>query len=564
MFENTKFERYLKTDYVALIVLVLLTIVCFRGPIFFENTLDLALYRSISPLFWVTLLYALIYPFCKKENMNTNILTLWGAITFSLFWGYLPAAEPELRYYDSFSHCGTAQILAYTHKIDTTLNIYLAWPGGFILHTSFKFITGLSFLSSSKILAIIFIFLVGIVLTKFFSLFFKNKNMLLCLFVYNLVPFSFFLIEHYSPIIVAYFLYLFLLYVFWKRKKIAAKWMVVFLLTLLMIIPIHPTTTLFMAFVLIFLFFLKGLSKKHGEFFLTGSILILFLVVATAWWSYHAVILLKFVPKLNNFFNAIMTGNFTFAKGIFHISTQPFYSVAIRDITFVFLLVLIGPSLLDLPKRLLTFITRRGPLNREDIFLTSIIGGSFLVQVIIWIGEQGLWGSRLFLMISPILSLLGIRTISKFSKIVKAKWVSTLIMILIITMVPLNFIAINFDESMKQTTASEIASINYLRSQNIHNEILFSDTYTSIRFEYTSLDGTSVFLFREIPSNPLVHTNNELLMRIPWTIFIRNEKTKLFLYLLYGIEVKHFEELDVVGVNKCYDNQYVQIYQHIG
>jgi hypothetical protein len=91
-------------------------------------------------------------------------------------------------------------------------------------------------------------------------------------------------------------------------------------------------------------------------------------------------------------------------------------------------------------------------------------------------------------------------------------------------------------------------------------QFFFGDGYSLGRFSYADPNRTNVFPYNEGIVNYTALTNTSELETVPWTILVQVEKENFFLYVYYGIVGGEPNLANLQGVDRFYDNEYLQMY----
>ncbi len=549
---------------VPLVILAVLAVASCATPVFFENTLGLDLYEAVSPLFWAALGYGLVFPFVSRRNEGALETVVWGAIVFGLLWGYLVAAEPGVRYWDTFAHSETTYVLV-SAGVEPGLNRYLLWPSSFILHGAFSTLAGLPVLDVSKSLAVIFILLIGAASMRLFLLFFHPRDAFLCLLVFSLTPNSLILNhQHYSPQTVAYFLSLLILPFMYRGLDRQRSTRVLFTLLLFSVVMLHPVTSLLLFPVFVVFLVLNRATRRPLTSAITGPAVILFLTSIAAWWTVRTVALGTSASLLSasvrRLWDAVTLGEFRLSEGLFRPAYQPAYSQVIRGVTFGLLGITVAPSLAGLARSLFKATKRSHRLEAEEVFFSSILLGAAVSTVLAWVATGGLYGDRAWGVAAPVVAILCTRSLVSKPTAVRMRQVVAVLATLAVALVPLNFLAVNYTESQRQTSLAEMAAIEFLRAQSLRYHRVFSDSdLTLIRLRYAFQDGSNVFLRAEL--DPGMVGNSSRLATVPWTCFVHTERSATLLLSRYGVIPGSLKELDLRDTAKVYDNGELRLYE---
>lgn len=556
-------------QFVALAGLVILGAFSFLRPILLGDTIDLDLFLAIPVLFWVTLAYGLILPFLAGWMKNRRVLTLWGTIMNSLFWSYFTIAEPVLRFPDSYVHSRSA-LLLINYGVNPSVEQYLLWPGSFILQDVTSFVTGLPLLTISKILAIILVALIGLVLMNFFSGFFDDsRKALLCLYVTFIAPNTLMLTtQHYSPQLFTYLLVLVVMSLV-HSARVSVQKSALLILLLSVIVVSNPTTIVWLTPILVGVWILEKRIEKPHNAVISNTIIILFLAMAAGWWIQPSGVALADTLRAfaDRFAMLVGIGKLNLSEGVFSPSYQPFYSFLVRRLTFVFVGVLLVPLVFELYRGLNRLVRGRF-LNKDEAFFVAVVVGSLAGTMFFWIGAAGLYGDRTWAILILVMAVFCVRSIFKVSE--RKKIIGGLLVAAVLILIPLNFIATNYGESLNQTTASEFAAINFVSLQNFYDQRVFSDNALTLgRFTYAMPDPSNVFFSKSSYSlNYTVAANSTFLddardfwSQEKWTIFIHSSKTQLLIYGRFGVHIGELEEFNEPTINKIYDDGEIRLYK---
>lgn len=565
-------------EFAALGILVLLSAFTFLQPLFLENTIDLRLYLNIPCIFWITLAYGLTFPFMTRWLRNPKVIALWGTIVFVIFWSCFTIAEPQLRYPDSYVHSRSALLLA-TYAVNPSVDQYLLWPASFILQNVLSSVTGLDLLTVSRILAVALVASLGLTLMNFLSVFLKDsKKALLCLYVTFLLPNTLMLNnQHYSPQLVAYVLALLVITISYTHAKAGrqVETGVVLILMLAAIVFSNPTTTLWITPILIAIWIFGRYTVRSQRFPISGILLTLYFVIAGIWSVQPAGLNITdslVGPFLQRFQNMFHAGQMTVSEGLFRPSFQPLYSLAIRRFTFAFVGVVIVPAFVVMIYGVYRYSRRRTAfLNNNDAFSAAVIVGSLVGTGLFWIGAAGGFGDRTWGILVPILAIFYVKSIMILSKRKKLRALGLSLTAIALMLVPLNFVATNYMESLNQTTLSEGATLGFVSNQSFHDQNVFSDSAYSLgRFSYAMSNTSNLFFFLSSQLLNPSEANNSTYLEdvryswspfVNWTLFIHSEQTALLMYARYGVRIGAWQDFNAPGINKIYDNGGIMTYE---
>ncbi|MEM2905308.1 MAG: hypothetical protein QW057_08830 [Candidatus Bathyarchaeia archaeon] len=549
------------------LILVLLLVGSLTTPVFFRNTLGPELYRAVSPMFWAALGYGLVFPFASRRGQDASEALLWGTLVFGLFWGYFVVAEPGVRYWDSFAHSEvTCQLV--TAGVKPELNRYLLWPSSFILHGAFGALADLPALEASKLLAFAMVLLIGAALMRFFLLFFNPRYAFLSLIVFSLTPNSLMLHhQHYSPQTVAYFLSLLILALMYRGFDEPGRMKALFILLLFGVVMLHPVTSLLLFPVLTALLAFNRVGREPSAGVVTGGVALLFLTAIAAWWLARGAALDTSIsllsPSLRRLWDAVTLGEYRFTEGLFRPVHQPAYSQVIRDVTFVLLSVAVAPSLLRLARSFLRAARGSRRLKRDEAFFLSILLGTSVGTILVWTATGGLYGDRSWGLAAPVIAILCTRSLVSKPADMRMRQAAGVLAVLAVALVPLNFVAVNYMESQRQTSLAEMAAVEFIRFQGLRYQWVFSDSeLTLIRLRYAFQDGSNIFLKTELL--PETAGNSSFLAAVPWTYFVHTERSTTLLLSHYGEAPDGFKEFGLPGVVKAYDNGELKVYRRAG
>jgi hypothetical protein len=567
-----------KKEIAALGILVLLSAFTYLQPLFLEDTIDLRLYLKIPWVFWITLAYGLTFPFITRWLRNPKVIALWGTIVYVLFWSYFTIAEPQLRYPDSYVHSRSASLMT-TYGANPSVDQYLLWPNSFIFQNVLSSVTGLDLLTLSRILAVALVSSLGLTLMSFFSVFLEDsKKALLCLYITFILPNTLMLNnQHYSPQLFAYVLALLVITISYTRAKAGrqVETGVVLILMLAAIVFSNPTTTLWITPILIAIWIFRRYTVRSQWFPISGILLILYFSIVGIWWVQPAGLNITeslVGPFWQRFQNMLHAGQVTLSEGLFRPSFQPLYSPAIRRFTFAFVGVLIVPALLGMIYRVYKYSRRRTALlNKDDAFSAAVIVGSLVGTGLFWIGAAGGFGDRTWGILVPILAIFYVKSIIILSKRKKLRVLGLSLTAIALILIPLNFVATNYTESLNQTTLSEAVALGFASNQSFHDQNVFSDSAYSLgRFSY-AMPNTSNLFFSQSSQllDPSVADNSTYLENVryswspymTWTLFIHTEQTTLLMYARYGARIGEWQDFNMSGIDKIYDNGEIKIYE---
>lgn len=557
----------------SFVILILLgTLACLR-PVSFQQTIGLNWFFPISIFFWIFLAFGLLIPFLTRWIRNPWALSLWGMIVFSLYWGYFTLAEPQLRYQDSFVHSRTTVILE-NQGISPSLDQYLLWPFSFIFQSVFSNVSGLTILETSRILGFILVASIGLALMHFISIFLKPRAALLSLYTLFVMPNTLLITtQHYSPQLFAYFIAILVSILACGKAKKSAKLALTLTLFLVAIVFSNPTTTLWIAPILVGIWFFAELSKRHDRNLLTREAILLFIAIVFAWWfqpagSSQTTETLE--PSVQRIYSLFTTGRITLSEGLFRQSYQPSFSAIIRQGTFVFLGIIILPSIIRFCYRNIRALYNRTRMTDVDFFFSAVITGSLASTLILWIAASGGFGDRSWAILVPLLAIFFVESIIGLNRRKRTKIIAKLLTLGILILVPLNFVAVNYNETLYQTSISELAGMNFVASQAFQNQYVFSDSeYILLRFSYAMPDPSNVFFTQASHTlDPETATNETYLAgltynwlpHVQWTIFIHADKASMLLYARYGRTGGSWEGFNSSSIDKVYDNGEIQIY----
>ena len=109
-----------------------------------------------------------------------------------------------------------------------------------------------------------------------------------------------------------------------------------------------------------------------------------------------------------------------------------------------------------------------------------------------------------------------------------------------------------------------------MSAQSFHDQNFFSDSaFTSGHLKY-AVGNLSNLIFSKSSQllDPVIASNNTLLADVRyewspdkrWTIYVHTERTRLLMFARYGVDIGEWNEFDIPGINKFYDNGEMKIY----
>lgn len=185
------------------------------------------------------------------SKVNEKIIFLFIIILFAIKVGTIQLASANLINPDSWVHMFTTETILSTHHVDFSgaWHIewpaqYLGWPGGFLLATILKQITGLPLDQLFKVLPLILYVLMIFPAYLILKRVFKESVVSLLALVFLLFNEYLFIPTHYSPYLVSLFIEFMIIYAVFSiflRKKISyINYVVVLFLLIFSDIITHP------------------------------------------------------------------------------------------------------------------------------------------------------------------------------------------------------------------------------------------------------------------------------------------------------------------------------------